>query len=201
MSSKRLAIQSGPEVPENWAKSWQVSGRCHSASATAGRRDRARNRAPRRPRKLLIMVCVLTMPCAAFARTDQASWENLSAIGAGHKIQVLELNSKKVSGTFVDFSSTSISLRERSGAQTILRQDVRSVTLRENHHRLRNTLIGTGVGAGAGAGIAATTWENHGFFGNKGTGATVGAVIGAIGGAIVGALWPSHKTVYRSAGQ
>lgn len=140
-------------------------------------------------------------PCAVFAHTDQASWENLSAIGAGHKIEVLQPNSKKITGTFMNFSNTGISLQAPNGSQTILRQDVRSVTLMENHHRLRNTLIGAGVGAGAGAGISAAAWENHGFAGSKGTGAAVGAVIGAVGGAIVGALWPSHKTIYRSAGQ
>ena len=201
MNSKVLAIQSKRVVPENWAKWWQLSGRSGLANAGAGRCHRRFDEGFKAPWKFLVLICVLMMPGAVFGRTDQASWENLSAIGAGHKIQVLELNSKKISGTFMNFSSTNISLQAPNGSQTILRQDVRRVTLLENHHRLRNTLIGAGVGAGAGAGITAATWENHGFLGDKGTGAAVGAVIGAVGGAIVGALWPSHKTVYRSTDQ
>jgi hypothetical protein len=146
------------------------------------------------------------MPCAAFARTDQTSWENLSALTAGHKVQVLELNSKKVSGTFISFSGTNLSLQEQSGAQIILRQDVRSVTLMENHHRLRNTVIGLAVGAGVGAVIGAATYHSCAASQTfcidpvgRGGQAGIGAVIGVVGGAIVGALWPSHNTIFRAA--
>jgi len=110
---------------------------------------------------------------------------------------VLE-NSKKESGTFLSVSDKDISLQGKSGTQTIHRQDVRSVKLMENKHRLRNTLIGAAVGAGVGAGISAAAWEPHGYAGGRGTGAAVGAVIGAAGGAVVGALWPAHETIYRA---
>jgi hypothetical protein len=212
MNSKVLAIQSKLVVPENWAKWWQVSGRPRLADSGAGRRNRNCDGAFNTPWKFLILICVLMLPCALFARTDQASWENLSAIGAGHKIQVLELNSTKISGTFVNFSSTNISLQAPSGSQTILRQDVRGVTLMENHHRLRNTLIGVGVGAGAGAIVGAASYHacstsaQNAFLGclgfnGRGISSGIGAVIGGVGGAIVGALWPSHKAVYRSRDQ
>ena len=143
-------------------------------------------------RKFWILICVLGMPCAA-----SAQWENLNTLQAGRKIQVIE-NSKKDSGTFLSVSDKGISLQGKSGAQTIQRQDVRSVKLMENKHRLRNTLIGAAVGAGAGAGISAAAWEPHGYVGGRGTGAAVGAVIGAVGGAVVGALWPSQETIYKA---
>jgi hypothetical protein len=158
--------------------------------------------------KFLIVVGILIMPHAALAHTDQASWENLSALGAGQKIQVLRLDSQKLSGAFLKFSGTGISLREPDGAQTISRPDVRSVTLMENHHRLRNTLIGIGVGAGVGAIAGAAAYRpcsaaQTGFGcldpGGRGLSSGIGAVIGGVGGAIVGVLWPSHKTVYRVA--
>lgn len=149
-------------------------------------------------RKLLFLICVLGLPCASWAQTNPASWENLNMLQAGEKIQVVEMNSKKVSGTFVNISDAVISLQEGAGPHAIQRQDVRSVKLMKAQHRLRNVLIGGAVGAGAGAGITAASWENHGFTGGKGTGATVGAVIGFAGGAIVGALVPSHKTIYRA---
>jgi hypothetical protein len=143
-------------------------------------------------RKFWILACLLGMPCVV-----SAQWENLNTLQVGQKIQVLE-NSKKESGTFLSVSDKDISLQGKSGAQKIQRQDVRSVKLMENKHRLRNTLIGAAVGAGAGAGISAAAWEPHGYVGGRGTGAAVGAVIGAVGGAVVGALWPSHETIYKA---
>jgi hypothetical protein len=143
-------------------------------------------------RKLWILVCLLAMPSVV-----SAQWENLNTLQAGQKIQVIE-TSKKDSGTFLSVSDKEISLQAKPGTQTIQRQDVRSVKLMENKHRLRNTLIGAAVGAGAGAGISAAAWEPHGYVGGRGTGAAVGAVIGAVGGAVVGALWPSHATIYKA---
>jgi hypothetical protein len=146
-------------------------------------------------RKLWILVCVLGLPCVA-----SAQWDNLNRLQAGQKVQVVEVNSKKDSGTFLSVSDTTISVQGKSGQQTIQRQDVGSVKLMENKHRLRNALIGGAVGAGAGAGISAGAWEPRGFAGGKGTGAAVGAVIGFAAGAVVGAIWPSHEVVYRTKG-
>lgn len=148
-------------------------------------------------RKLLFLILVLGTPYALWAQTSSASWENLNTLEAGAKIQVVEMNSKKVSGTFVSVSEAAITFEEPAGQQAIQRQDVRIVKLMEHGHRGRNTLIGIAVGAGVGAGIAAAAWENHGFTGGKGTGAAVGAVIGFAGGAVIGVLLPSHKTIYR----
>ena len=148
-------------------------------------------------RKILFLIWTLAIPCALFAQTDLASWANLSVLQPGHKIEVLDTTSKKHSGAFVNVSDAAITLKEGGGEKSIAKQDVRSVKLTANQHRLRNTLIGAGVGAGAGAGIVAGTWESGGFLGGKGVGAAVGAVIGGISGAVVGALLPSHSTIYR----
>ena len=148
-------------------------------------------------RQLLFLICVLGMPCTSWAQTTPASWENLNTIPAGEKIQVVEMNSKKVSGTFVSVSDAAISLQVEAGQQTIQRQDVRSVKLTKRQHLVRNALIGAGLGGGAGAGISAAAWEDRGFSGGKGTGAAVGAAVGLAAGAIVGALVSDHKTIYR----
>lgn len=149
-------------------------------------------------RRVLFLICLLTLPCASWAQANPASWENLNTLRAGEKIQVIETNSKKASGTLVSVSAAAIVLQEDAGPQTIQKQDVRSVKLMEHGHRLRNALIGGAVGAGAGAGIAAASWEKHGFWGGKGAGAAVGAVFGFAAGAIIGALLPSHQTIYRA---
>ena len=112
-------------------------------------------------RNLLFLICVLGMPCASWAQSNPASWENLNTLQAGEKIQVVEMNSKKVSGTFLNVSDAAISLQEKAGQQTIQRQDVQSVKLMKHQQRLRNTLIGAAVGAGAAAAIGAATAQRH----------------------------------------
>jgi hypothetical protein len=153
-------------------------------------------------RKSLFLICVFGLSCASWGQTDRASWANLSALQARQKIQIVDMNSKKHSGTFVSVSDTAVSYQEAAGEQTIQKQDVRSVKLMENKHRLRNTLIGGAVGAGAGAGIGAAAdhpCSSQGFCIDpigRGGAAGIGAVVGLVGGAVVGALLPSHKMIY-----
>jgi hypothetical protein len=158
-------------------------------------------------RNLWILIFVLAMPCVVFSQTNEASWENLSALQSGHKIQIVEMNSKKVSGTFLNVSDTMISLQKQGGEQTIQRQDVRIVKRMETKHRLRHAAIGAAIGAGAGAGIGAAAYHpcspSDSFCiqpGGRGANAGIGAAIGGVGGAVVGALWPSHRIIYRAAG-
>ena len=147
-------------------------------------------------RNMLSLICILATSVVSLAQSNSASWQNLNSLRAGQSIQVVDVSSKKHSGVFVSASDAAIVLTETSGERTLQKENVRSVKLMKNRHRLRNTLIGAGVGAGAGAGITAGAWESHGFLGGKGAGAAVGAVIGGLGGAIVGAVLPSHDTIY-----
>jgi hypothetical protein len=154
-------------------------------------------------RQIWFLICVLGVACAASAQTDQASWANLSSLQSGQKVQIVDMHSKKYSGSFMNVSDTAISYQETGSTQTMQRQDVRSVKLMENKHRLRNTLIGGGVGAGAGAVIGAASvhpcsTSDFLCFQPIGRGAIagIGAVVGFAGGAVVGALLPSHKMIY-----
>jgi hypothetical protein len=154
-------------------------------------------------RKIFLLLFVLGLSCAAFAQTDRASWANLSGLRPGQKIQVVGMASKKHSGNFVSISETAISYRETTGEQSIPKQDVLSVKLMENRHRLRNTLIVAGVGAGVGAGIGAALHKpcsSQSFcldIGGAALPAGIGAVLGGVGGAVVGILLPSHSTIYQ----
>jgi|HubBroStandDraft_6_1064221.scaffolds.fasta_scaffold00203_4 hypothetical protein len=159
-------------------------------------------------RKLGIVLCVLGMPFVVHAQSNKRSWENFSGLAPGHKIQVVEMNSKKVFGTFVSVSDTAISLQDPGGEQTIQRTDVRIVKLMENKHRLRNAAIGAAIGAGAGAGIGAGVYTsckpNETFCIDpigRGGAAGIFAAVGGATGAIVGALWPSHQTLYHANGK
>jgi hypothetical protein len=151
--------------------------------------------------KILLLICIVGIPCASLAQTNQTSWSNLSTLRSGQKIQVVEMTSKKHSGLFASASDTAISYRKTTGEQSIQKQDVLSVKLMENKHRLRNTLIVAGAGAGVGAAIGAAVYKpcSTSFcldVGGRALPTGIGAVFGGVGGAIVGALLPSHRTVY-----
>ena len=150
-------------------------------------------------RTLWFLICVLGMPCVSWAQSNPASWENLNTLQPGEKIQVLEMNATKVSGTFVNVSEATISLQEKARQEMVQKQDVRSVKLTTHQHRLRNTLLGAAIGFGAGAGIGAATYhEPQGLsLDTRGLHASVGALFGLVGGTVVGAVWPSHTTIYR----
>jgi hypothetical protein len=156
-------------------------------------------------RTILSLICILGISCVSLAQGKTASWGNLNTLRAGDKIQVVQMNSTKVSGDFLNASDAAISLQGKVGTQIIQKQDVASVKLMKNRHRLRNALILGGVGAGVGAGIGAATHNDHGCMasqtfcldiGGRSLPAAVGAVVGLLGGAVVGALVPEHQTVY-----
>jgi hypothetical protein len=161
-------------------------------------------------RSLAIVACVLILPCVSSAQAANSSWSNLSTLSSGQKIQVVQMNAKKDTGTFLNVTDAAITLEEMSGEQTIRKQDVHIIKLMKNEHRLRNTLIGAAAGVGAGAGIGAasyrrcTTPPQSASFGcldlGRGPQAAFGALIGLAGGAVTGALWPSHKIIYRMSG-
>jgi hypothetical protein len=152
-------------------------------------------------RKILFLTCVLAISCASWAQADRASWANLNALQAGQKIQIVEMNSKKDSGIFLNVSDTEITYRDGVGERTVPQQDVRSVKLADR--RRRPTLIGAAVGFGAGAGVGAGvpalwTWSNHPTVGNRVESAVGVGVIGLVLGASVGALLPPHGTICRA---
>ena len=152
-------------------------------------------------RVIAFVFCFFALPWASLAQNNPA-WSSLTALHAGQKIQIIETNAKKHSGAFMNVSDTAISYQENAGQQTIQKQDVRTVKLMDNKHRLRNTIIGAAVGAGVGAGIGAAVYKPcSGSFcidpGGRALPAGIGAVVGGLGGVVVGALLPSHSTIYN----
>lgn len=154
-------------------------------------------------RRLLLLICILGVSSAVRSQSKAGNWENLNTLRAGEKIQVRESNKTKITGTFLNVTDAAIVVQAEAGSQNILRQDVRSVKLMENRHRLRNALILGGVGAGVGAGIGAAAHHScpssQTFcldIGGRSLPAGIGAVAGFLGGGTVGALLPDHKTIY-----
>jgi hypothetical protein len=147
-------------------------------------------------------MCILGISCAAIAQTNHGSWANVSNLVAGQKIQVVEVTKKKHSGAFVSASDSGIVFNGAAGHESVQRENVRSVKLIENRHRLRNTLIGLGLGAGAGAatglGVGEANKSKSNGFNIVSTGSLTlaGSLGGGLVGAIVGVLLPSHDTIY-----
>src|SRR5580704_12208015 len=104
-------------------------------------------------RQIIVLIFILVVPAVCSAQATKGAWENLSGLHSGQKVQIIGTDSKKHSGTFTSFSDTAISFHDAAGDQTIQKLNISGVKLMENHHRLRNTLIGAGIGAGAGAGL------------------------------------------------
>jgi hypothetical protein len=145
-------------------------------------------------RKIWLLVCVLAATYTSWAQSGPTSWQNLNSLHQGERIQVVEKNSRKVSGTFLNVSEASISVQDQAGSQALQKQDVVRVRLMKNKHRLRNTFIGAGVGAGVGA-VTGAGW-NNGFFPRDRVAGILAAAF-LVPGAVVGALVPDHSTIYN----
>ena len=153
-------------------------------------------------RKLLIAVCLLAAPCVSWAQKREASWENLKALRAGEKIEVVEMSLKTHKGTVVTVSEETLNFREGATDQTMKKEIVMRVSQLEKSHRLRNALIfgAVGAGAGAGIGVAAGGGCHHSFVitCSAAKRAAFGGVSGLVVGFPIGAAVPSHDTIYRS---
>lgn len=205
MTSQVLIFEGSRLATGNLAKARQICGHYARLADFVAARSVAWSARYVLLLKSILMLCVLLAPASVFA--DQPGWESLNLLAAGNKIQVEDSNHKKITGTFIEYSNTGISLQTNGAAQTLRREDVRVVKLMENHHRLRNAAIGAAVGTGVGAGVGAAAYQpcsqKTGFLGcigydGRGIDVGIGAVVGGIAGAVAGALWPGHRTVYRS---
>lgn len=186
MTGKALISEGFHNATEKLARRRQICGRCARLADYIAARGLAWSAGNAPLLKLFLMLGLLLVPAWVFA--DQPGWDNLNLLAAGNKVQVEDPNHKKLSGTFIEYSNTGITLQTSGGAQTLRREDVRVVKLMENHHRLRNTAIGAAIGTGVGAGVGAATYRpcsQTGFLacvGAQGRGLNVG--IGAVVGGI-----------------
>jgi hypothetical protein len=155
-------------------------------------------------RKLVVTLMLLGTPILSCAHTPENSWAALNALHAGQRIQIIETNLKKHSGTFSTVTDEAIQLREAGSDVGIRKENVMRVTLLDKSHRLRTASLLGGLGAGAGAGIGAaasrcsSTTGSYNFCGlGRSVAIGIGTVLGLAGGAGVGAAIPSHATIYR----
>lgn len=155
-------------------------------------------------RACVTLICVLAIPCVSPSQSKRSAWENLDSLRPGQKIQVVDSNSARHSGTFSGVSDDAIRLQSANGEETIQRVSVKRVVLRDNGHRTRNALIGAAIGAGAGAAIGpighhqGSSQNPNGTLIKPGQAAAAGTVIGGVLGGVVGALLPSRSPLYQA---
>jgi len=147
---------------------------------------------------ILAMVLVVLATAVAVAQTSEESWENLTQLRVGQKIQVVDIDLKSHNGTFLSFSEEAISLRVGKKEIALPRQNVLRVSNREKTKRWRNVLLGAAIMGAAGLGIGAAMDTK---FTEKGEGNTMKKFLTPIGlaaGAALGAAVPSYQTIYRA---
>jgi hypothetical protein len=141
---------------------------------------------------IAIITLLLTAPVSA--QTSPSSWDTIKALAAATEVRVTTASGSD-RGTVESASDTELSLRMATGQRMFARQDIRSVSVHNKGHRVRNTLIGLGVGTGVGMGIGAGVGHANdcktGFLCglNTAVGVALGGAIGLVGGAAIGALW------------
>ena len=145
---------------------------------------------------ILVLVFLLLVPAFALAQSAKDSWGNLKQLRAGQKIEVVDTSMKSLRGPLVSVSEEAITLRVGKSQECIECAKVVRVSVRDNSHRARNMLLGSGILGGI---ALAATAVPLGISGNEGTscGACAAAIAAGFGGgAALGAI-PGSRTIYR----
>ena len=145
-------------------------------------------------RFLAAAVWMVVTPAAA----ADAAWENLRALREGQKIQVVQMDLKSFSGSFLGVSDEEIRVRVKKQERAVARADVFRASVRSGARRGRNIAIGLGVGAalGAAAGWGALAATGGSDAAGAIAGATTGIGAGLGGG--LGAIPAGYRTIYRA---
>lgn len=146
----------------------------------------------------LLLLFLVTSPAYLQAETrSEYSWSSLGELREGDKIDVVQMNFKRVTGTFLGFSDDALTLRAKNSEISISREQVLRVSSRERSKRVRNMLIGLAVGAATGAVIGASLDAKSGESGEH-LGLILFTPFGLGVGAGVGAAVPGYETIYRA---
>jgi hypothetical protein len=142
------------------------------------------------------LLLMLLVPGLSLAQSLQNNWANLKQLRPGQKIEVVDSSMKTLRGPFVSVCEEAITLQVGKNPQSIERAKVVRVSVRDNSHRTRNMLLGSGILGGI---ALAATAVPLGISGNEGTscGACAAAIAAGFGGgAALGAI-PGSRTIYR----
>ena len=127
----------------------------------------------------------------------EGSWNQVEALPADTKIQIVKRDKKSLQGEFVRADAKELVITSTGQAVTVPQAEV--VRVSRAAGRARNALIGTAIGVGAAAvlgGILRTRLNNETGNGDQALGIALAAGAGA--GAGIGASMIRFETIYRA---
>ena len=143
------------------------------------------------------LLLLLLVPGFSLAQSSQNNWDNLKQLRPGQKIEVVDSSMKTLKGAFVSFSDEAISLQAGKGEESVERAKVVRVSVRDNSHRVRNMLLGSGILGGIAVAATAVPLIAGSNEGNSCPVCVAVIVAGFGGGAAAGAI-PGSRTVFRA---
>ena len=141
--------------------------------------------------RAVILIPILSL--VATAQVPTSNWDSVKTIAPGTEVRVAAGNSKPVHGKLETVTESNLVIGKSSAAHSFPRTDIRSVSVKEKGHRVRNVLVGMGVGLAAGLGIGAAVGHNCTGIACGGFDVVVGGLIGLGGGIVAGLEFPSGK--------
>jgi hypothetical protein len=164
-----------------------------------------------------VLVPSITVPHASIARRESGppskeqtannptqktpaagDWGCVQCLTAGEKVELRMKSGRKLDGTVLAASDTTLTLTRRDKTEDFSNKDIQRIYRMEGRSYARTIYLGAGVGAGIGAGIGLTLYLPHS---DDIVGwivpvlALIGAGIGALAGAIAGAINGGRKRV------
>jgi hypothetical protein len=143
------------------------------------------------------LLLLLLVPGFSLAQSSQNNWDNLKQLRPGQKIEVVDSSMKTLKCAFVSFSDEAISLQAGKGEESVERAKVVRVSVRDNSHRVRNMLLGSGILGGIAVAATAVPLMAGSNEGNSCPACAAAIAAGFGGGAALGAI-PGSRTVYRA---
>ena len=144
-----------------------------------------------------VLALALTATSGA-AKDDYGSWQTLSQLKAGSKVEVVETNLKSTRGALVSISEGSIVVKVKRSDVTVERAMVMRVSVRDTSKRSRNMLIGALAGAGAGLAITMPKEIISSNEGNSAARLVAGVTAGAAAAGLGLGASTGNRTVYRA---
>ena len=157
-------------------------------------------------RSMLMVVFTAAMAAAQTAPAPPAGWQSLNRLRPGQAVRVVLVQGGTIDGRVESWSAESVSLSvDSASARTLSAGEVKQVSVRTSHSRLKGAGIGAGIGFGAGFGLGALaagtlTDQNNPRLGARAQAGSGVGVVGAGIGALLGALagGSAYHTIYRA---
>ena len=141
--------------------------------------------------KSMVSLCIalLFAGCLTAKNIEQRlQWQDLPQSLVGQRIDVVQTDSKKISGKLVRIEPDGLVLERGKGSVTVVRANTSRLEMKKRD-RVRGRIIGTVVGASTGIVLTAVAVAYTNNEGGSNSDALVGAAVGvAVGGAVLGYL-------------